>query len=166
MSSQTTTEATTRVWTSMRPLALLCLSILLAGCGGSRTYARATLAPLSDAYTCAVNQLKELGYSVELEDPVGGVAQGRRKIEGIIEAARGAAARVARAATLGVAGGDRTRYDEITISVYRRRYPGANTLEVTAGMLSVAETLEERTTPTDEARGDARRLIDACAPRF
>ena len=150
----------------MRSLAPLCLLLLLAGCGGSRTYARATLAPLSDAYSCALNELRELKYSVELEDPVGGVAQGRREITGFVEAARGAAARAARAVTLGVAGGSRTRYDEITISVYRRRYPGANTLEVTAGMLTISGEKEERTTPTDEARGDARRLIDACAPRF
>jgi hypothetical protein len=160
------TEATTGVWTFMRPLALLCVTILLAGCGGSRTYARATLAPLSDAYSCAVNQLKELRYSVELEDPIGGVAQGRREITGFVERARRGLGRATRAVTLGVAGGTWTRYDEITISVYRRRYPGANTLEVTAGMLSIAGELEERTTPTDEARGDARRLIDACAPRF
>jgi hypothetical protein len=68
--------------------------------------------------------------------------------------------------TLGGAGGGRTRYDELTISVYRRRYPQANTLEATAGMLTIAGESEERTTPTDEARADARRVIDACAPRF
>jgi hypothetical protein len=150
----------------MRPFALLCLLILLAGCGGSRTFTRTTLAPLSDAYSCAVYQLKDLGYTVELDDPVGGVAQGRREITGFVESARRGAARAARAVTLGVAGGNRTRFDELTISVYRRRYPGANTLEATAGMLTVAGESEERTTPTDQASGDARKLIDACAPRF
>ena len=150
----------------MRPLALVCVLFLLAGCGGSRTYLRSTLAPLSDAYSCGLNQLKELGYSVELDDPVGAVAQGRREITGLVETARGGAARAIGAVTLGVAGGGRTRYDELTISVYRRRYPQANTLEATAGMLTIAGEAEERTTPTDEARADARRVIDSCAPRF
>ena len=150
----------------MRPVALLCVLFLVAGCGGSRTFARPTLAPLSDAYSCGVNQLKELGYSLELDDPVGRVAQGRREIRGFVERVRRGAAKAGGAVTLGVAGGSRTRYDELTISVYRRRYPQPNTLEATAGMLTVAGESEERTTPTDQATADARRLIDACAPRF
>lgn len=109
--------------------------------------------------------MKELGYTLELDDPVGRVAQGRREITGFVERVRRGAARAGGAVTRGIAGGSRTRYDELTISVYRRRYPQPNTLEVTAGMLTVSGESEERTTPTDQANADARRLIDACAPR-
>lgn len=150
----------------MRPLAIVCATFLVAGCAGTRTFTRPTLAPLADAYSCGVNQLKELGYTLELNDSVGRVAQGRREITGFVETARRGAASVAGKVTLGVAGGSRTRFDELTISVYRRRYPQPNTLEATAGMLTVTGQSEERATPTDQAKSDARKLIDACAPRF
>ena len=124
------------------------------------------MAPLSDAYTCAVYQLQEMGYSLELEDPVGGLVQGRREITGFVETTRRGAARVTEVITIGIAGGNRTRFDELTISIYRRQYPQGNTIEATSGMLTTAGEAEERSSPTDQARGDARRLIEACAPRY
>lgn len=131
-----------------------------------RTYARTTLAPLSDAYTCAAYQLEELGYTLELEDPVGGLVQGRRMITGLVETARKGAAKATEVITVGLAGGSRTRFDELTISVYRRHYPQGNTIEATAGMFTVVGDTQERTAPTDEAQADVRRLLEACAPRF
>src|SRR5690348_3762717 len=92
-------KTTTGVCTVMRSFALVCTLFLLAGCNGPRTYLRSTLAPLSDAYSCGLNQLKELGYAVELDDPVGAVAQGRREITGLVETARGGAARAIGAVT-------------------------------------------------------------------
>jgi hypothetical protein len=147
-------------------LALLCLLPVAVGCTGTRTYARGTLAPLSDVYACAVHQLGQLGYELALQDSVGGLAQGRRQITGLVETARRGAARATRVITGGLAGGSRDRYDELTISVYRRRYPQGNTIEATAGMLVVAGETDEREEPTDQAIADARTLIDACAPRF
>jgi hypothetical protein len=151
----------------MRPtLAVLAVLVLSAACSPARTYSRSTLAPLADAYACAAFQLGELGYSVELEDPVGGLLQARREITGIVETARRGAARATQLITLGVAGGGGTRFDELTISVHRRQYPQGNTIQATAGMLTVAGEVSERARPTDGARADARALIDACAPRF
>lgn len=139
---------------------------LLAACSGVRTYARTTLAPLSDAYTCAAGQLKELGYTLDLDDPVGGLAQGRRRITGLVESARKGAAKATEVITVGLAGGSRTRFDEVTISVYRRHYPQGNTIEATAGMLTISGETGQRTAPTDEARADVRTLLEACAPRY
>jgi hypothetical protein len=147
----------------MRPLALVSL-LLLAGCTGTRTYTRSTLAPLSDAYTCAAYQLQELGYALELQDPVGGLVQGRRQISGIVETVRRGAARATGVVTVGVAGGNRKRYDELTITVFRRHYPQGNTVEATAGMLILYGDNADRTKPTEEARSDAQKLLDACAP--
>ena len=67
--------------------------------------------------------------------------------------------------TAGLAGGKRTRYDELTVWVYMRHYPQGNTIEVTAGMLTVTGDSQERSTPSDGARADARKLLNACAPR-
>lgn len=154
--------------TLIRRALLLCsLPLLAAGCGATRTYARGTLAPLSDVYTCAVHQLDQLGYTLALQDSVGGLLQGRRQITGFVETARRGAARATRVVTGGLAGGARDRYDELTVSVYRRRYPQGNTIEVTAGMLVVGgDEIGERDKPTDEATANARVLIDACAPRL
>jgi hypothetical protein len=140
--------------------------MLVAACSPTRTYTRSTLAPLSDAYACAAFQLGELGYTVELEDRIGGLLQARREITGLVETARRGAARATQVITLGVAGGSATRYDELTISVHRRQYPQGNTIQATAGMLTLAGDEWDRSKPTDSARADARALIDACAPRF
>lgn len=145
---------------------LACLfAFLLGGCAATRTYARSTLAPLSDAYACGAYQLEELGYALELEDPVGGVLQARRQITGLVERARRGAARATEVITVGLAGGSRVRFDELTVTVYRRHYPQGNTIEVTAGMLTVTGEEQARTPPTDQARADARALLEYCAPR-
>lgn len=149
-----------------RLVALCCLLAVAGGCSGTRTYTRGTLAPLSDVYTCAAFQLTELDYALALQDSIGGLVQGRRQITGFVESARRASARARRVVTGGLAAGPRDRYDELTVSVYRRRYPQGNTIEVTAGMLVVAGPTEEREEPTDQARADARQLIENCAPRF
>ena len=164
--SRPVTERHHRVKRVPRLAALCGLLLVAAGCGGTRTYMRGTLAPLSDVYTCAAYQLTELGYDLALQDSVGGLVQGRRQITGFVETARRGAARARRVVTGGLAGGPRDRYDELTISVYRRRYPQGNTIEATAGMLLVGGDTEEREEPTDEARADARQLLDNCAPRF
>ena len=139
---------------------------LLASCSVTRSYSLATLARPSYAYTCAVYQLQEMRYTLELQDPVGGVVQARREITGFVETARRGAARATEVITLGVAGGSRTRYDELTVAVYKEQYPQGNTSQATAGMLTVAGEVQERSKPTDAAKTDARNLIDACAPRF
>jgi hypothetical protein len=143
---------------------LLCIGLLTA-CTGVRSYTRTTPTPLANAYGCAVGALEQLGYSVELQDSVGLLVQGRREITGLVETARRGAAAATDLITVGLAGGKRTRYDELTVFVYTRPYPQGNTVETTAGMLTVtAETLE-RTSPTDAAKRDARALLRACAPR-
>jgi hypothetical protein len=68
--------------------------------------------------------------------------------------------------TAGLADGPRKRYDELTVFLYTRLYPNGNTLETTAGMLTIAENEQQtRSSPTDAARADARSLADRCAPR-
>ena len=143
---------------------LLALS-LLAGCAGVRSYTRSTPSPLTITYACAAKQLHDLGYKVEIEDSVGGLAQARREITGIVETARRGAAVATKVITAGLAGGERTRYDELTVFIYNRGYPQGNTLEVTAGMLTVAGDDEERTSPTDDAKRDAKTLLARCAGR-
>lgn len=153
----------------MRPIAprlcLLPVLLLLAGCAGVRSFSRSTPAPLADAYTCAARQLRGLGYRIVLEDSVGGVAQARREITGLVETARRGAAVATKVITAGLAGGERTRYDELTVFTYSRGYPQGNTLEITAGMLYVGGGQESRTSPTDAAKKDARMLLQRCAGR-
>jgi hypothetical protein len=147
----------------MRSLLSLLLLVFLAGCGGFRTYTRATLAPLGDAFVCASSQLEQMGYTVELRDSVGGVVQGRREITGITEAARRGAAAATEVITVGLAGGKRTRYDQLTVLVYNRPFPQGNAIDVTAGLLTIAEDNYEQSPPTSTARRDARRLVGACS---
>ena len=148
----------------MRSLLLFCL-IALAGCSAPRSYTRPVPYPLRDAFSCALEQLQTLEYSVVLADTVGGLLQGRREITGIREAARRGAAAATEVITAGLAGGKRTRYDELTVFVYTRLYPQGNTLEATAGLLVVGENDRSRDSPSDAAREDARTLADRCAPR-
>jgi len=139
--------------------------LLLASCSSLRSYSRGTLAPLADAYACAARELRGMGYDVELADSVGGLLQGRREITGLTESARRGAAAATEVLTAGLAGGKRTRYDQLTVFVYMRHYPQGNTIEVTAGMLTAAEEAEEeQSAPTDDAKRDARQLLNTCAP--
>jgi hypothetical protein len=147
-----------------KPLILISL-LLLAACGGVRSYTRPTVGPLPDAYACAVRKLQEMGYTLTLQDSVGGLVQGRREITGIVEAARRGAAKATEVVTVGLAGGSRKRYDELTIFVYLRQYPQGNTVESTAGLLTVSGQTEDRGAPTDDAKRDAKRLLSACALR-
>lgn len=121
--------------------------------------------PLSHSYLCAVDAMERLGYTVELQDSVGLLVQGRREITGLVETARRGAAAATDLITVGLAGGKRTRYDELTVFVYTRPYPQGNTVETTAGMLVITEETLERTSPTDLAKREARALLTACAPR-
>jgi hypothetical protein len=145
------------------PLALILT--LVAGCSAPRSYTRATPYPLRDAFSCALEQLDTLEYDVVLADTVGGMLQGRREITGLRETARRGAAAATEVITVGLAGGKRTRYDEITIFVYTRLYPQGNTLEATSGLLVVGDDDRARGSPSDAARADARTIADRCAPR-
>ncbi|HEX6927132.1 MAG TPA: hypothetical protein VF167_17035 [Longimicrobiaceae bacterium] len=149
----------------MKRLALVTSLALVAACSGIRSYTRSTPMPLDHAYACAVDVMKRLGYTVELQDSVGLLVQGRREITGLVETARRSAAAATDLITVGLAGGKRTRYDELTVFVYTRPYPQGNTIEATAGMLSVGEGTLERASPTDLAKREARALLTACAPR-
>jgi hypothetical protein len=149
----------------MRRLASLVLLGLLTGCSGVRSYTRTTPMPLANSYHCAVDAMQRLGYAVELQDSVGLLVQGRREITGLVETARRGAAAATDLITVGLAGGKRTRYDELTVFVYTRPYPQGNTVEATAGMLTITEQTLERTSPTDLAKREARALLTACAPR-
>ncbi len=144
------------------PIAAL---LLFAACGGVRSYTRSTIAPLPDAYSCARRSLDYLGYTLTLQDSLGGLIQGRREITGIVETARRGAAKATELVTVGLAGGSRKRYDELTVFVYMRVYPQGNTVESTAGLLTVSGQTEERGAPTDAAKLDARRLLATCAQR-
>ncbi len=150
----------------MRRSVCLALAALLSGCTSVRSFSRGTLAPLTDAFTCSAQQLRAMEYEIELADSIGGLLQGRREITGLTEAARRGAAAATEVLTAGLAGGKRTRFDELTVFVYMRHYPQGNTIEVTAGMLTVEEggQAQEQSAPTDEARRDARSLLDVCAP--
>jgi|SRR5690606_24936368 len=149
----------------MRRLSILFLVVLLAGCTGVRSYTRSTPSPLSDAYRCAVDVLQRLDYKVELQDSVGMLVQGRREITGLVETARRGAAAATDLITVGLAGGKRTRFDELTVFIYTRPYPQGNTIEATAGMLVVGDETLERTSPTDLAKREARAILTTCAPR-
>jgi len=123
--------------------------------------------PLPDAFECALTQLRALEYDIVLADTIGGLLQGRRELPGIREAARRGAAAATELITAGLAGGKRVRYDELTVFVYTRLYPQGNTLEATAGLLSVTDNqARTRGSPSDEARADARTIADRCAPRM
>lgn len=150
----------------MRWSSWLVLALLLSGCTGVRSYSRSTLAPLTDAFTCSEQQLRAMDYEIELADSIGGLLQGRREITGLTESARRGAAAATEVLTAGLAGGKRTRFDELTVFVYMRHYPQGNTIEVTAGMLTVVEgeSEQEQSAPTDAAKRDARSLLDVCAP--
>jgi hypothetical protein len=149
----------------MRALLLIVGLVLLGACAAPHTYVRATPYPLGDAFACALEQMRGMEYEIVLADTIGGLLQGRREITGIREAARGAAAAATELITIGLAGGKRTRYDELTVFVYTRLYPLGNTLETKAGLLIVGD--EDRTlgNPSDAARTDARALADRCSPR-
>lgn len=149
----------------MKRLTLLISLVTVAGCSGVRSYTRTTPMPLSHSYHCAVDALERLGYTVELQDSVGLLIQGRREITGFVETARRGAAAATDLITVGLAGGKRTRFDELTVFVYTRPYPQGNTVEATAGMLVVSDETLERTSPTDLAKREARALLTACAPR-
>jgi hypothetical protein len=110
--------------------------------------------------------MEELEYEIVLADPVGGLLQGQREITGIREAARRGAAAATEVVTVGLVGGKRTRYDELTVFVYVRLFPQGNTLETTAGLVILDEDdSRTRSRPSDAARADARTLADMCAPR-
>lgn len=143
---------------------LLCVGII-SGCSGVRSYTRTTPLPLANSYHCAVDAMQRLGYTVELQDSVGLLVQGRRELTGLVETARRGAAAATDLITVGLAGGKRTRFDELTVFIYTRPYPQGNTVEATAGMLVVGEQTLERTSPTDLAKREARALLTACAPR-
>jgi hypothetical protein len=147
----------------MRSLLSLLLLVLLSGCAGFRTYTRSTLVPVEQLFACAAGQLEQMGYVVTLSDPQGGVVQGQREITGLTETARRGAAAATEIVTIGLAGGKRTRYDQVTVSVYWRTYPAGNGIDVTAGLLTVADDQQEQSPPTDAARRDARRLANHCA---
>lgn|SRR5690606_5535740 len=150
----------------MRAL-LLVLFLLGTACSAPRSYTRATPMPLPDAFECALTQLRALEYDIVLADTIGGLLQGRRELTGIREAARRGAAAATELITAGLAGGKRVRYDELTVFVYTRLYPQGNTLEATAGLLSVTDNqARTRGSPSDEARADARTIADRCAPRM
>ncbi|MDR0786263.1 MAG: hypothetical protein LBG44_00105 [Gemmatimonadota bacterium] len=140
------------------------VALVLTACGAPNSYTRATPYPLRDAFGCALAQLQTLEYDVVLADTVGGLLQGRREITGIRETARRAGAAATEVITVGLAGGPRTRYDELTVFVYTRPYPEGNTLETTSGMLIVGDQDRTRGTPSDHVRGDARAIVDRCAP--
>src|SRR5690606_38442743 len=99
---------------------LLLLALLLSACSGVRSYSRSTLAPLTDAFTCSAQQLEAMEYEIELADSIGGLLQGRREITGLTESARRGAAAATEVLTAGLAGGRRTRFDELTVFVYMR----------------------------------------------
>jgi hypothetical protein len=149
----------------MRALFPLVLLLLIAACSAPRSYTRATPYPLADAFSCALRQLQEMEYTVVLADTVGGLLQGQREITGIRESARRGAAVATEVITAGLAGGKRTRFDELTVFVYSRLYPQGNTLEAAAGLLTVGGDDRIRVRPTDAAREDARSIADQCAPR-
>ncbi|HUE96386.1 MAG TPA: hypothetical protein VMN39_06980 [Longimicrobiaceae bacterium] len=150
----------------MRPIFYALLGIALLGaCAAPRSYTRAAPFPLSSTFECALAQMRELEYEIVLADTIGGLLQGRREITGIRETARRGAAAATEILTAGLAGGKRTRYDEITVFVYTRLYPQGNTLEARAGLLTVGEDDRTRVNPSDAARADARTLADLCAPR-
>ncbi len=148
-----------------RLLTVSLLALLVAGCNAPGSYTRPTPYPLRDAFSCALSQLQEMDYTIVLADTVGGLLQGRREITGIGETARRGAAAATELITAGLAGGRRTRYDELTIFVYTRLYPQGNTLEATASLLAVGEEDRTRNSPSDAARSDARAVADRCAPR-
>lgn len=147
----------------MRGLLPIVAILALGACTGPRSYTRATLAPLPDAFACAREQLQGLGYETELVDSVGGLLQGHREITGIREAARRGASAATEVITVGLAGGKLRRFDELTVFVYKRQYPQGNTVEVTAGMLTVTDGSREQGAPTDAAKRDARRVLTRCA---
>lgn len=139
--------------------------VFVVACAAPRTYTRAVPFPLASTFDCALAQMQAMEYEIVLADTVGGLLQGRREITGIRETARRGAAAATEILTVGLAGGKRVRYDELTVFVYTRLYPQGNTLEATAGMLTVGEEDRTRTSPSDAARSDARTLADGCAPR-
>ena len=143
--------------------------LLLAACGGVRSYTRPTVGPLPDAYACAAKNLQEMGYTLILQDSLGGLVQGHEPMVAlrnvVVETARRGAAKATEVVTVGLAGGSRKRYDELTVFVYLRQYPQGNTVESTAGLLTVSGQTEDRGAPTDDAKRDAKRLLAACALR-
>lgn len=147
-----------------KPIPILLLATL-AACAGPRSFSRATVSPLPDAFACAARELGEMGYTLALVDSIGGVVQGQREITGIREAARRGAASATEVITVGLAGGPSDRFDELTVTVYMRNYPHGNTIEATAGLLTVTDKAREQSSPTDDAKRDARALIAACAVR-
>jgi hypothetical protein len=148
----------------MRLPLILLLLLYVGGCAGPRSFSRVTPYPLTDAFACVSRELTEMEYELAIADTVGGLLQGHREITGLREATRRGAAAATEMITVGLAGGRRVRYDELTVFVYMRRYPQGNTIEVTAGMLTVADERSEQGSPTDAARQDARRVLDSCAP--
>lgn len=147
----------------MRRLLPFLALVAIGACTGPRSYTRATLAPLTDAFTCARRELQSLGYETELVDSVGGLLQGHREITGIREAARRGASAATEVITVGLAGGKLTRFDELTVFVYQRQYPQGNTVEVTAGMLTITDESREQGAPTDAAKRDAKHVLSRCA---
>lgn len=150
----------------MRFRFLLLLLLLFPACTLPGSYTRATPYPLPTAFACALDQLQEMDYEIVLVDTIGGLLQGQREITGIRESARRGAAAATEVITAGLAGGKRTRFDELTVFVYTRLYPNGNTLETTAGLLTVeGDDSRTRGRPSDAARADARSLAERCAPR-
>lgn len=147
----------------MRGLLPIVVILVLGACTGPRSYTRATLAPLPDAFACARAELHGLGYETELVDSIGGLLQGHREITGIREAARRGASAATEVITVGLAGGKLRRFDELTVFVYKRQYPQGNTVEVTAGMLTVTDGAREQGAPTDAAKRDAKQVLSRCA---
>lgn len=147
----------------MRRLLPILALAALGACSGPRSYTRPTLAPLPDAFACAREELRALGYETELVDSVGGLLQGHREITGIREAARRGASAATEVITVGLAGGKLQRFDELTVFVYKRQYPHGNTVEVTAGMLTITDGAREQGAPADAAKRDAKHVLSHCA---
>ncbi len=134
----------------MKQLALLSI-FLLVGCATSPlSYSGVTPRPPADGYTCAMQQMNALGYTVEAADRDAGFVRGTKQTSGL-----------GTAIFLG-----KKYHAPLTVAVFEG-VDGTTTMRATAGQVEEAATLilAGNTTvrkPDDDGIADANELLATC----
>lgn len=136
----------------MRRTALTLLLLLAAACGGKPiSYFSLTPHPSADAYSCAIQKVNELGYTVTNTSREGGFITADKQTTGAM-----------RKALTG-----QEYHDQLTVSVFEDTPTQKRKIRVTAAATFSKTTLFNTSTssknPSDEAMADANTILTACA---
>jgi hypothetical protein len=136
----------------MRTLARIGLLVALSACSTSpKSYSVTTPQPADAAYSCAIRQINQLGYTLANSNAAGGMIIAEKQSSGL-----------GSKIFLG-----RTNRDQLTVSIFDGATPGTRQIRVTAAETSERTNLlgtahEGASKPSDAAIADANALLLAC----